>query len=186
MPAIQILTRDAAASENLTAADYREIYDELRSKTTLREFAHVIGSGRSFAWWSKYERGEAHLARQDRNDLRRAVGLPALPLSVEEAVAGISPDAVVYRIGDQLADRIVIIADPQPITVHVNSGVTVLDPAPESAVTPVTAPTPPAARPARPRSSITLDRPVWARLNAIRTARSLTWEQLLTALLEDA
>ena len=188
MTEITVLTRNAAAAETLTDTDYREIYDELRQKTTLREFAYgAIGSERSFAWWSKYERGEARLARADKNCLRRAVGLPELPLAVEEAVSAISPDAVVYRIGaDDLANKIIILADPDPLTLHINGSVTVLDdPAPTSPVTPVTAPTPSAARPSRPRSSISLDKPVWQRLNDLRAARGLTWEALLTSLLTE-
>ena len=87
---VTLVTGGAGSADKLTDTDYREIYgDELRSKTTLRQFAEFIGSKVRFAWWSKYERGEAHLERERRQELRRAVGLAELPRAVTEVTADV-------------------------------------------------------------------------------------------------
>lgn len=181
MTAVTILTAGAASAETLSDAEYRDIYDELRAKCSLRQFAEFIGSEKSFAWWSKYERGEAALSRAARNELRRAVGLPALPTTVAEAVAAADPDATVYVIGPAPADRLVLLsaAEHEPLTLRVNGACEIVaaDHPTESHVTPVTS-----TERGAVRGSIHLDRVAWQRLNQARLRAGLTWAQFLAPL----
>lgn len=177
----ELVTERAAQAETLSAADYREIFDELRSKTSLRAFAEFIGSGVSFAWWSKYERGEApHLDRERRQELRRAVGLPALPPTPGELVASVDPNARVWQVGAGRADRVVLVGTEvhEPITVRLNGKVEIMgeDAGPESHVTGVTR-----ARRNAMRGSIVVGRERWLRLNARRIAAGQSWDDLLAA-----
>ena len=111
MTDVPTVTARAASADELTAADYRDIYDELRHKMSLPQFVELLGSSYSIAWWSKYERGEtAQLTRTARQELRRAVGLAPLPPTVAEAVASADPDATVYLVGATPADRLIMIA----------------------------------------------------------------------------
>ena len=71
-PPVTIITTNASSADTLADGDYRDIYDELRQKCPLRQFAETIHSAVSFAWWNKYERGEAVLNRERRNELRTA------------------------------------------------------------------------------------------------------------------
>ena len=78
MTAITAVTTPAGRADDLTAADYRDIYDELRGHLSLAEFVARAGSTVSRAWWSQYEAGAKHLNTARRNELRRAVGVPEL------------------------------------------------------------------------------------------------------------
>src|SRR3990167_8538710 len=88
-----------ASRDDLTEQDYRDIFEEFREKYSLRAFVELAKSGYSIAYWSKYERGEFELTRQAKNEMRRAVGLPALPLTVAESVADVDAGAGVIEIG---------------------------------------------------------------------------------------
>lgn len=179
-PPVTLLTRAAASAETLTDADYREIYDELRSKCALRQFAAAIGSAVSFGWWSNYERdASAVLSRARRNELRRAVGLPELPVTVAQAVAGVDPDATVYQVGAAAAARVVLVgADAPPaLTLRLNGALAVADDVPQNAdVMAVTCP-----RRRAPRGTILVSIALRQRLNAARVAAGQTWEEYLTA-----
>lgn len=174
MPDVTRVTTHPQGADDLTVEQYREIYDELRGKCTLRAFVALLHSAVSIAWWSKYERGEAHLDHDRRNELRAAVGLTRLPPSVVSALAIVDPDATVYQVGAQDPDRLIMIgADAiEPLIMRLNGDLHVT-----TAVAPVT------ARGNRtPRKSIHLSGPNWARLNTARTAAGLTWEQFLARL----
>jgi hypothetical protein len=108
-----------ATVDSLSDTDYADIYAELREQHTLRDFVLLAGSELSPAWWWQYEKGTKSLTRRARNDLRRAVGLAQLPPPVADAVsAGTSPDAAVYRAGDDdQAGRVLILATPGAVTV---------------------------------------------------------------------
>lgn len=180
LPVTTVTTR-ARSADTLSDQDYRDIYTELRSKCPLRQFADLIHSAVSFAWWSKYERGEASLSRERRNELRAAVGLPALPPTVADASARADPDATVYQVGQQAADRLILVgADVrEPLTLRINGSVSTLpdpvaDLVPKAPVTPVTA-----HRTRPPRSSIVLYRSTWESLNAARLRNGQTWDQFL-------
>lgn len=140
-PVVTAVTSPATRADDLRAADYRDIYSELRGKTTLRQFAEFIGSAVSFGWWSKYERGEAELTTDRKNELRRMVGLPSLTLPVAATAGLLDPAATVYLIGARPATRAVLVgADVPAVTVRVNGCAQVVEPAAESLVTPVTRP----------------------------------------------
>lgn len=182
-----------AGQDGLTDADYREIYDEVRGfdaatgkyAVSLDEFVALVGSAYSKAAWSKYHRGELGLNRVMRSELRRAVGLPVLPLTVGEAVAGVDEDATVVRVGDaaggaDLVRRVVLLAGSEPVTVSWNGTVsawagtvTTQDlPAPVMRhVTPVT----------RQRKGVFVPAGVFDRVNARRIACGLSWAEVLEA-----
>lgn len=145
---ITTITRNAAV-DDLTDADYRDIYDEIRQldaaagryAVSLDKFVDLIGSTFSKALWSKYHNGQAEINRTMRNELRRAVGLDALPPTIADATTqNLDANAEVVTIGDGIGQRCLIIAEPQPLTIHVNGSITAQAPAaPHSdAVTDVT------------------------------------------------
>lgn len=182
------VTAGAKSADGLSEQDYRDIFDELRSKCTLRRFADLIHSAVSFAWWGKYENYEAVLNRERRAELRAAVGLPALPATVAEAVADVDPDATVYRVGAGRPDRVVLVGSDVagPLTMRLNGTLERVgepadgDPAEDAPVTPVTR-----ARTRASRGSIVVDRVLWERLNARRLARGVSWPEFLDALAGD-
>jgi transcriptional regulator with XRE-family HTH domain len=175
MALVTEVTRNAN-SDDLTATDYREIYEELRSSHTLRQFAELVHTRYSIAWWSKFERGEVELTREARNELRRAVGPDELPPTVTEAIAEVDPNAAVYRVGAQRPNRVVLVGHDEPITMHLNGTLTIVDVVPQRHVTAVT-------RRAR-RVSVSIQPALHERLNALRTARNWSWEELLEAVVE--
>lgn len=175
MPPVTTVTTRAESAENLTDAQYREIFDELRSKTSLRQFAEFIHSGRSFAWWSKYERGETALDRQARQELRAIVGLPALPPTVAEACTAVAPDATVYQVGTATPDRVVLVGSDihEPLALRLNGHLEATgDPVAESHVTPVTR-----ARLRLPTKAVRLSPDNWNRLSALRKEAGMTWDE---------
>lgn len=126
MTTVTLVTTCAQSADDLTDADYRDIYDELRVKCSLDTFVVTIGSAVSKAWWSKYERGEATLTRSRRAELRAAVGLPPLPPAVADALANVDPDASVYQVGGQRASRVVLVgADVSAVNLRLNGACTV-------------------------------------------------------------
>lgn len=124
MPTVTLVTANATR-DSLSDDDYRDIYAELREERSLRQFAALAGTTYSIAWWSQYEAGTKTLTYRARCDLRRAVGLPMPPMPVGEAVeAGVDPDASVYRIGDDdRAERVLLLATPDAVTVTWNGTV---------------------------------------------------------------
>lgn len=180
MPRVTLVTANAASADQLTDADYRDIYDELREKASLDKFVTAIGSTVSKAWWSKYERGEAHLDRKRKAELRRAVGLPDLPRAVTEVAATINPDARVWQVGVAQPDRVVLVGSDvtAPLDLRMNGNLE-LDPAPGSLVTSVTG-----ARRNRSYKSLSVSVATYQRLAEARVARNLTWDEYLSTLLE--
>lgn len=178
------LTVDAGR-DSLSETDYREIYDELRKYQveedryllTLDAFVAMVRSAYSKAAWSKYHRGELELNRRMRNELRAAVGLPALPLTVAEAMTGVDPNAEVVQVGTETpAQRVILLATAQPLTLSVNGSVLLVEDdgtaAGKGEAAPVTAVT-------RKRSTVSLSQSAFERINAKRQEKSLSWEQLL-------
>ena len=121
---VTLVTRNASA-DSLTDADYGEIFAELRQQHSLAQLCELLQSKFSRALWNKYERGDMQLTRQMRNELRAAVGLPVLPPTVAEATAGASPDAAVWQVGQGPAEHVILVASPEPLTLHVNGAVSV-------------------------------------------------------------
>lgn len=178
---VTIVTANAASADQLTDADYRDIYDELREKAALDKFVTAIGSAVSKAWWSKYERGEADLTRARRNELRAGVGLPTLPLTVAEAVADADPDARVWQVGVAQPDRMVMVGvdAPATLTLRLNGDLAAADPAVESHVTAVTG-----TKRARSYRSLSVSAATYQRLAEARLAQNQTWDECLAALLD--
>lgn len=175
MITVTLVTTRANAADDLADADYRAIYDELRSKCSLRKFAEFIGSQVSFAWWSAYERdATAVLSRERRNELRAAVGLSRLPATVAEACAAADPDAAVYQIGAAPADRVLLVGADlhQPLDLRLNGALSVAEAVPQNAdVTPLTR-----THRRSARVGIHLSTPAHKRANAARVAAGMSWD----------
>lgn len=172
----RLLTIAAELAEDLTETDYRDIYDELRQKCSLRAFAEFIGSEVSHAWWGRYENGLAQLNHERRNELRRVAGLPLLPYTVAQSLANVSPNAAVWALGEQPAERVVMVGadQPQTLTMRLNGTLTVIEDAPQEAR--VMGLTRPKTR--RAHKTVNLSAETWERLNTARKSAGLTWEQL--------
>lgn len=120
---MQIITLRQPGSDNLTPADYREIFQELRATRPLRALVEAAGApeGR-IAYWSRYGRDpDAAPDFAGKNELRRLVGLPELdPPAGAVVTAAADPAAAVWQVGDGPADRVILLAEPGPVTLHVN------------------------------------------------------------------
>lgn len=181
MIAVTLVTQRAAAADTLSAADYRDIYAELRSKMSLRQFCALTGSRVSIAWWSKWEAdADAELPRARRAELRAAVGLASLPPTIAEAVAGVDPDAAIYQIGAAPATRVALVGgDVGAVDLRVNGNCSVVSVSQSvsSVVTPVTRPRTHAATTTRTRVRPAYFRPALSR-DPVRRIPQL--ERLLT------
>lgn len=112
-----------AGSDNLTASDYRDMFEELREGRSLRELVSEAGAAEGrIAYWSRYGRNpDAAPDLEGRNELRRLVGLPELaPPAGDVVTAAVDPAAAVWQVGAGAADRVVLLATPGPLTIHVN------------------------------------------------------------------
>ena len=173
------VTKNASVDE-YTEDDYRDMYAELRDNHSLAEFIALVGSQYSKGLWSKWENGTGKLNRQMRSELRRGVSLPELPPTVADAVSVAGEDAEVVQVGDGTPDRIIMASSKsEPMTIHLNGGVTATVAqaiAPERHVTTVTRPR---------RASIKLDVDIFDKLNKARQGRDLQWAEFLAELLPD-
>ena len=98
---MQLVTSNATQDE-YTPEQYREMFDELRQTAgSMRKLAELLQSQFSHAYWNKYAHGEIELNREMRQELRFVLRLPALPPTIEEAVAIASPDASVWWDGSE-------------------------------------------------------------------------------------
>ena len=118
---VTLVTRDATL-DDLSVADYRDIYDELRQDKSLGAVVALLQSEYSRAMWHQYEHGERALNRTMRNELRRAMGRPLLPPTVAEATAQASPDAAVWQVGEGVPEHVIMVSNA-PVTLHVNGSV---------------------------------------------------------------
>ena len=112
-----------AGSDDLAPADYRDIFSELRANRSLRRLVEAAGAAEGrIAYWSRY--GNDPAAEPDlagKNELRRLVGLPELdPPAGAVVAAAADPAAAVWQVGDGPADRVILLAEPWPVTLHVN------------------------------------------------------------------
>lgn len=185
--AIKPLTTPGTRADDLSAQDYRDIYDELREHLSLAEFVVRIGSQVSRSWWSQYESGGKSLSWARRNELRVGAGLPELASPPSVALADVSGDATVWRVGEGPANRVIMVTPDAPngLILSVNGDVHIISPvaaphAREDPVTPVTS----EATPARPRRP----RPQACTLPILKETRALyatikgdgeTWDDLL-------
>lgn len=129
---VTTVTRNASV-DDLTDADYRDIYDEVRQldpdtgnyAISLDKFVSLAHSIYSKALWSKYHNGGIELNRTMRSELRSAVGLDPLPATIAEATtAHLDPNAEVVAVGEGTGNRCIIIAEPQPLLISVNGVIT--------------------------------------------------------------
>lgn len=182
MTAITLVTHDATL-DDLSAADYQAIYDELRPfdatenkrVPAIRKFCEAIGWDKAPANWTNWEQGQGNLTRSMRNALRKAVGLPELPMTLTEAVTnGASPDASVWAVGEGVAEHVIMVADGAPVMLHVNGSVTI---AQEPTVTPVTN-----GKVERNRTRSTYVRPcATASQEGRRIATGASWAEIIEA-----
>lgn len=112
-----------AGADDLIAAGYRDIFEELRSNRSLRALVEAAGAAEGrIAYWSRYQRNPSAVPDLDgKNELRRLVGLPELdPPAGAVVTAAADPAAAVWQVGDGLADRVILLAETGPVTIHVN------------------------------------------------------------------
>lgn len=170
-----------AGSDNLTASDYRDMFEELREGRSLRELVSEAGAAEGrIAYWSRYGRNpDAAPDLEGRNELRRLVGLPELdPPAGEVVTAAADPAAAVWQVGDGLADRVILLAEPGPVTIHVNgAGPQVVDSAGNALYTDVHGP----RAPQRRKAYLTVRLPAEWRSELNR--RGLTVRQIVAAAL---
>lgn len=112
-----------ATHDDLSDEDYRDIFTELRQAMSLDKLCVLLGSAYSKAQWSKYEHGQADLTRTMRQELRAAVDLPPLALTIVEALKDADPDAEVWRIGNDVPDRIIVTGRATRGTIFVNGSI---------------------------------------------------------------
>lgn len=178
----------AATYDDLTDSDYRDIYDEIRAGHALRGFIEVAGSTLSASWWSQWEKGGKNLTRRARNDLRRAVGLPLLPPTVEEAVAAhVHPDATVARVGDDpQARRVLLLATGDDVTVTWNGSGPQMAASADVTGVARTQPENTVRRSRRTkRAALSVSVELHEQLNAARQRAGLSWPAFLSRLVEE-
>ena len=110
-------------ADDLTPVDYRDIFTELRAARSLRRLVEAAGASEGrIAYWSRYGNDPAAVPDlAGKNELRRLVGLPELdPPAGQVAAAHVDPAAAVWQVGDGPADRVILLAHPGPVTLHVN------------------------------------------------------------------
>lgn len=190
MTTVTLVTNAARRSDTLSDQDYRDIYTELRERRSLADFLALTKSTVSRAWWSQYEASAKHLDWQRKNELRHAVGLPELAPAPAAAITAVAPDAAVWRVGEGLADMVIMVTPdlPSGTLLSVNGEVHIAGPvvttvAPAGNVTGVTPP-----RRARRQSAAIggLRAETRAAHDARRRAAGMTWDAYLGKLLEDA
>jgi hypothetical protein len=175
-PAVALLTA-LAATADLSDGEYRQIYDHVAQGRSLRNIALALRSNVTFGWWAQYASGERHLDRDRKNELRVWAGLPPLPPTPVEAVAAAAhPDAAVYQVGADIANRIVLIGSDVPaVNLTVNGNCAALPYTPH-----VTSVTGHSGR--SPRKTIHLSPETWKCLSAARESSGLTWDEFLARL----
>ena len=133
-PAVALVTALAEAGD-LSADEYWEIFGRVAAGRSLRNIELALRSVVTFGWWAKYAAGEKVLDRARKNELRawaRTNGGPVLPelppTPVEAVAAHVHPDAAVYRIGEQIASRVVLVgADVPAVNLRLNGNCTVVE-----------------------------------------------------------
>ncbi len=120
---ITVTTITANAGQDvLSEQDYLDIYQEINPKHpatgkplySLDKFVAFIGSRFTKATWNNWLLSKQASNRTMRNELRAAVDMPALPLSIEEALSDISQDAEILE-GLAIVDaclRIITVCKP--------------------------------------------------------------------------
>ena len=175
------VTADATL-DDLSAQDYRDIYEELRRYdentgkfiVSLDGLIALIGSAYSKGQWHKYHTGQMALTRTMRNELRVAMNRDALPLTVADAVAQhTSPDAAVYTVGAGVAGMVILVADGIKTTLHVNGSVAEAHGMPCNPGYSSTAPRKPVVRPVASKAQ-----------DERREALKTTWRDVIEAGLE--
>jgi hypothetical protein len=191
-PAVTLITA-LTATGDLSADEYRAIYDQVAAGRSLRNIELALQSAVTYGWWASYAKGDKRLDRDRKNELRRwsrangGPDLPDLPPTPVEAVAAhVHPDAAVYyvgtTVGEQIASRVILVGiDVPTANLRINGAVTVTS----DALTPQShQPTCNSRYTHKPRASIHLSHDTWNRLNAARLRAGLTWDAFLARLEE--
>lgn len=160
------LVTSNAELDDLTDADYREIFEELRQGAGLRAFVDKIESAYSHATWGKYERRDLKLNRDMQNELRQAIGKQRRALTVIEAMHNVDGNAEVFQVGDDpTVHRVVKLATRLAVDISSNGTVSVRDHV-ETHVTTVTR-SHRAKRDRRHRLTVSVDNYTWLQSHGI-------------------
>ena len=94
MLAPSCISHRGAAIDDYTADDYLRIYHYIKGSLTYRQLIAKLGSDYSPAWWARYQRGEMHLTRTAKNELRRFYTGKAISPTIIESIAemDVSPE----------------------------------------------------------------------------------------------
>ncbi len=140
-PTVSLVTA-LAQTADLSDSEYRQIYDRVAQGRSLRNIELALRSRVTYGWWAAYAKGDKDLDRDRKNELRRwatANGGPELPdlppTPVEAVAAHVHPDAAVYRVGEAIASRVVLVgADVPAANLRINGSLQIIpaDPALES------------------------------------------------------
>ena len=104
------------------------MFDDLRTSYSLRQIEKALNSQYTYGQWGKYGKEKIELTRIMRGELRAAMNLDPLPLTITEAMAHVSPDAQVIQVGEEPLTR-VILAGNEPVMLFLNGDVTAVTPA---------------------------------------------------------
>jgi hypothetical protein len=131
-----ILTDCAALAEKYSAADYRDMYDELRQKMSLDKLVVLLQSAVTKGFWNQYERGLVTTLTRERKNELLAVCDPAhvLPLPAAEAVAAVlDPNATIWQVGKLAATRGILLGKDitGAVTIRLNGTCQVTQPQPQ-------------------------------------------------------
>lgn len=188
--AVTVITRDGAL-DALHPDDYREIYDEIRQYdaatnrygVSLDKFVALVESSYSKTAWWKWHQGELELTRTMRNELRRGVGMPAMNLTIAEAVAGVDENAEVVQVGGETPNRVVLVGTHEAITLHLNGTIEAVTGrnGAEQSLTPHAAGKAVVTKVTNraERRSVSLPVTAFERTNEVRLAAGLSWEEFL-------
>ncbi len=171
-PPVSIITQNATR-DDMTDADYGEIFAELREQHSLAQLCELLRSKYSRALWNKYERGDMQLTRTMRNELRAAVGLPTLPPTLEEVAATVNPDALVVRVGSDTPHSVILVGTAESLAIGVNGCISA-----RYTTEPLEAPVTSVTRALRKR----YHRPVASEAQeARRVALDVSWQEIIQA-----
>lgn len=108
------------AGDPLTTADYRDIFEEMRSSRSLRALVAAMGASEGrIAYWSRYGRDLSMVPdHQARNELRSLVDQPDQPEEAGELLRNaVHPDAGVWLAGspDGPVRRVLLVSTPEAV-----------------------------------------------------------------------
>lgn len=127
---VTLITR-SAGTDDLTEADYRDIYEEVnprdangKPRYSLEKFAALINSHYTKATWSNWLADKHPANRIMRAELRAAVGMPTLPPTIAELAGIVDEHAEIWSVGDGPKNRVILASKEDRVSICTNGVVT--------------------------------------------------------------